>query len=116
MPLRGLLEDKIDAAPDVGHTSPSPAIMSTATLWRLQKLGQLLLFDPSYYWYTAVLVLLGDTLLTQLIIRFVQCQTRCFACDSQDMEMNMFSQTQRSTGRLICTISKTIFGVNEITP
>jgi hypothetical protein len=34
-----------------------------------------LLFDPSYYWYTALLVLLGDTLLTQLIIRFVRCQT-----------------------------------------
>ena len=42
---------------------------------RLQRLGLLLLFDPSFYWYMALLVLLGDALLTQLIIRFVRCQT-----------------------------------------
>lgn len=39
---------------------------------RLQGLGQSLLFDPSYYWYTALLVLLGDTVLTQLTIHFVR--------------------------------------------
>lgn len=41
--------------------------------------------------------------------------TYCSLCDNHDTKMNTFSQTQRSTGRLICTISKTIFGVNGIT-
>jgi len=36
---------------------------------------QSLLFDRSYYWHAALLVLLGDALLTQLIIRFVRCET-----------------------------------------
>ena len=66
--------DKIDAG-DVDHTSSSLTMMSATTARRLQRLVQLLLFDPSYYWYTALLVLLGDTLLIQLIIRFVRCQT-----------------------------------------
>ena len=41
--------------------------------------------------------------------------TSCFAYSSQDTKMNAFSQIQRSTGRHICTISNTIFGVNGIT-
>ncbi|KAF9651515.1 glycosyltransferase family 58 protein [Thelephora ganbajun] len=46
--------------------------MPTTAVRRLQRLGQKLLFDSSYYWYTALLVLLGDTLLIQLVIHFVR--------------------------------------------
>lgn len=35
---------------------------------------QSLLFDPAYYWYFSSLVVLGDAVLTLLIIRFVPCK------------------------------------------
>ena len=74
---RGLFEemsDRINAGGRVDHTS-SPTMTPATAVRRLQRLGQSLLFDPSYYWYTALLVLLGDAFLTQVIIRFVRCQT-----------------------------------------
>ena len=49
--------------------------MPATGIRRLQRLSQSLLFDPSYYWHAALLVLLGDAFLTQLIIRFVRCQS-----------------------------------------
>jgi hypothetical protein len=37
------------------------------------KYVRLLLFDEQYFWITASLVILGDAILTQLIMRFVPC-------------------------------------------
>lgn len=39
------------------------------------------LTHPAYFWQVGLLVLLGDALLTQLIIRFVPCAFR--ACSAQ---------------------------------
>ncbi|KAF7304838.1 Dol-P-Man:Man(5)GlcNAc(2)-PP-Dol alpha-1,3-mannosyltransferase [Mycena kentingensis (nom. inval.)] len=40
-------------------------------LAEIQRLPRLLLFDKKYFWWLASLVILGDLLLTQLIIRYV---------------------------------------------
>jgi len=47
---------------------------STTALINLARLTRLLLTDPAYFWILASLVVLGDAILTQLIIRFVSCQ------------------------------------------
>ena len=36
---------------------------------------QLLLTHPNYFWLLVSLVIIGDVTLTQLIIRFIPCQT-----------------------------------------
>lgn len=36
----------------------------------------LLLTDERYFWYLGILTLLGDAVLTQLVIRFVGCEYR----------------------------------------
>lgn len=38
-----------------------------------------LLLDPSYGWLLAALVVAGDALLTQMIIRFIPCESRAAA-------------------------------------
>lgn len=37
---------------------------------------QLLLTDPKYFWILAVLVVFGDAILSELIIRFISCQSK----------------------------------------
>lgn len=46
-------------------------MFTDTTIW---KFTRKLLLDPSWFWYLAALIVLGDALLTQLIIRFVPCQ------------------------------------------
>jgi hypothetical protein len=51
----------------------TPYNMSQTLTHRLFALAKALLFDPKYFGHLAGLVILGDVVLTQLIIRFVPC-------------------------------------------
>ena len=55
---------------------PAPSSHRTlpASVSYLLNLAHALLFDPSYFGITAVLVIAGDAVLTQFIIRFISCK------------------------------------------
>ena len=61
---------------------------------RLQRLGQKLLFDPSYYWHTTLFLLLGDALLTQVIIRFVKCAMPALLVPTEHVNERVFTDTE----------------------
>lgn len=48
--------------------TPKSALATLVGLFRA------LCTDPAHFWIVAGLVILGDTLLTQMIIRFISCQ------------------------------------------
>lgn len=73
----------------------SSFLSSTATFVRR------LLTDPDYYWALAALVIVGDAVLTQLIVRFVPCEIS--ARDGLRSRGLTCLQTRRSTGRRTCT-------------
>lgn len=54
-------------------TSMSTASRAPAPLRKYLAVAQDLLFNPKSFWYLAALVVLGDTFLTGIIIRYVPC-------------------------------------------
>lgn len=74
-------------------TTPKSALVALVGLLRA------LCTDPAYFWIVGGLVILGDTLLTQIIIRFISCQYCALIEEEQPDERTI--QTQRLTGRLI---------------
>lgn len=59
----------------ISFTLPSYAGMSNldASVASVLRAVRALLTDRTYFWYTAALVIIGDAILTQLIIRFIPC-------------------------------------------
>jgi alpha-1,3-mannosyltransferase len=52
--------------------------MPNSTLTIIQRclhIARALLFDPTYFWALAGLVILGDAVLTGLIVRYVPCES-----------------------------------------
>ena len=72
---------------------------STTPLINLARLTKSLLTDPAYFWILASLVVLGDAVLTQLIIRFVSCQ-RLFSYVAKIMVMNTLYRHRNRLGDL----------------
>jgi hypothetical protein len=72
---------------------------ATASIDNVIHSVQLLLTDPKYFWTFASLIIIGDAVITELIIHFVPCQRLVLL--SFEANPNMNSQTRKSTGKLI---------------
>lgn len=57
-----------------------------SALVALVRLLRALSTDPAHFWIAGGMVILGDALLTQMIIRFISCQ--CFALTEEDGLIN----------------------------
>lgn len=72
--------------------------LSFLTLW-----AKRLLFDPKYANVLALLILLGDGVLTELIIAFVPCVFFSLVLLVHFSDLLFLWKTLRSTGRRTCT-------------
>lgn len=61
-------------------------VTSMSALVALVRLLRALSTDPAHFWIAGGVVILGDALLTQMIIRFISCQ--CFALTEEDGLIN----------------------------
>lgn len=83
-------------------SSSSPSLVSIRTLSDLWQYFKCLLTDSRYFLTLAALVVLGDAVLTQLIIRFVPCTNPMLLCNAHSAYQRSV-QTLKSTGRRICS-------------
>lgn len=58
----------------MSSSSPPPSLLAVRSVGELVRYAIALLTDPRYFSTLACLVLLGDAVLTQLVIRFVPCK------------------------------------------
>lgn len=56
-------------------SNPSQAVSSSGLFRPLYEFLRSLLSDKRYFWQLCGVVILGDALLTQLIIRFIPCES-----------------------------------------
>jgi hypothetical protein len=57
-----------------GEKEISRIEISKSLYRKLTTLVNNLLFDPLFFWYTAVCILIGEALLNILIIKYVSCK------------------------------------------
>lgn len=73
------------------------------SLSSIKRLSAALLSQPGYAPLLALLVITGDALLTQLIIRFIRCKLDPPIEPKVEVIDMQLQQTRRSTGKRICT-------------
>ncbi len=64
------------------YIGPMTLGLSSITVNHVVHFFERLFFNPKYFWTLATLVIVGDVVLTQFIIRFVQCMNDVTTCNA----------------------------------